>query len=144
MEFMNIKNLEKRVREINKYFSRYIHLRDEKEYEILAKTVKLNEEVGELCNDILSILKLQRKSKLERFKKSNIYQEFADVIIATLSLASISGVDVERALNDKLNKLENKIKNSKHSLNSSSKRHRSNKALIQKPRQRSIQPNTKF
>ena len=73
---------------------------------ILTLTVKLNEEVGELCNDILSILKMQRKSKLEKFDKRNMYEEFADVIITTMILATTAGVDVERAVGDKLKKIE--------------------------------------
>lgn len=77
-----------------------------KEKEVLTKTVKLNEEVGELCNDILSILKLQRKSKLEKFEKRNFYEEVADVLLTTISLANAMGVDVERAINDKLKKIE--------------------------------------
>lgn len=78
------------------------------EKEILTKTIKLNEEVGELCNDILAVLKLQRKSKLAKFDKRNFYEEFADVIIVTMQLASVAGVDIERAINDKLKKIEKK------------------------------------
>lgn len=76
------------------------------EFEILAKTVKLNEEVGELCNDILSVLKLQRKSKLQKFEKRNFYEEFADVILTTVALANSANVDLQRAINDKLKKLD--------------------------------------
>lgn len=76
------------------------------EQEILAQTVKLNEEVGELCNDTLSVLKMQRKSKLEKFDKRNFYEEFADVIITTMQLAVAAGVDIDRAVNDKLKKIE--------------------------------------
>ena len=47
---------------------------------ILIHTVKLNEEVGELCNDIL----------------------------ATLQLAHYTNVDIERAVNDKIKKIEEK------------------------------------
>lgn len=77
-----------------------------REKAILAHTVKLNEEMGELCNDILSILKLQRTSKLERFEKTNMYAEFADVMITLLQLASIAQVDMERAIREKLKKIE--------------------------------------
>ncbi|KKQ38082.1 MAG: hypothetical protein US54_C0018G0005 [Candidatus Roizmanbacteria bacterium GW2011_GWA2_37_7] len=84
-----------------------------REKAILAHAVKLNEEVGELCNDILSILKLQRTSKLERFEKKNIYEEFADVLITVLQLASIARVDMERATRDKLKKIEERYKKEK-------------------------------
>lgn len=89
-------------------------LYSQKEKEILTKTVKLNEEVGELCNDILSILRLQRRAKLEKFDKRNIYTEFADVIITTIQLASTAGVDIERAVSDKLKKIEERYNKEKN------------------------------
>lgn len=103
---MDIKGLQAKIKAINEVNRPHYKLYTQEEKEILTKTVKLNEEVGELCNDILSVLKLQRKSKLERFEKKNFYEEFADVIITTLQLASVAGVDVERAINDKLKKIE--------------------------------------
>lgn len=76
-----------------------------KEKDILAKTVKLSEEVGELSNEILSTLSLQRKSKLEKRKKTNMFEEFADVILSTAALANSMGVDLNRAVKAKLTKL---------------------------------------
>lgn len=105
---MNVKNLQERLRELAKHSAVQYTLRTAQEQEILSRTVKLNEEVGELCNDILSILKLQRKAKLENFDKRNVYQEFADVIMTTIQLANAAGVDVERAIDDKLKKVEEK------------------------------------
>ncbi len=103
---MNLKNLQQRINAFNIKTRPHFKLYSQQEKEILTKTVKLNEEVGELCNDILSILRLQRKAKLEKFDKRNIYQEFADVIITTIQLAGVSGVDIERAVTDKLKKIE--------------------------------------
>lgn len=108
---MNIKNLQDRIKELAKHSPVSYKLRTPQEQEILSRTVKLNEEVGELCNDILSILKLQRKAKLENFDKRNMYQEFADVILTTIQLANAAGVDIERAINDKLSKVEAKYEN---------------------------------
>lgn len=78
-----------------------------REKDILAKTVKLTEEVGELSNDILSVLSLQRESKLKKFNKANIYEEFADVVLAVISLANTLRVNMERAVKDKLEKVLN-------------------------------------
>ncbi len=105
---MNIKNLQEKIKELNVKTKPQYHLYTSVEKEILTKTVKLNEEVGELCNDILSILKLQRKSKLEKFEKRNMYEEFADVIITAIQLATAAGVDVDRAIDDKLKKIEHR------------------------------------
>ena len=99
---MDLKELEEKVKKISNKANFDYTLSTPREKEILAKTVKLNEEVGELCNDILSILRLQRKSKLEKFDKRNIYQEFADVLITLAQLAISANVDLDRAVNDKI------------------------------------------
>ena len=105
---MNLKSLQEKIKTLNERTRPQYRLYSQTEKEILTKTVKLNEEVGELCNDILSILKLQRKSKLQHFDKRNMYEEFADVVITTIQLAQAAGVDVERAVGDKLKKIEGK------------------------------------
>lgn len=110
---MNLKNLQEKIAVLNIQTKPQYKLYTPVEKEILTKTVKLNEEVGELCNDILGILKLQRRAKLEKFDKHNIYQEFADVIITTLSLANAASVDIERAVSDKLKKIEEREKKNK-------------------------------
>lgn len=110
---MNLKDLQKKIGSLTTKID--YKLTSPREKEILAKTVKLNEEVGELCNDILGILKLQRGSKLDKFDKRNMYQEFADVIITTFQLADAAGVDMQRAVNDKLKTIENKEKENKKS-----------------------------
>ncbi len=76
-----------------------------REKDILSKTVKLSEETGELANDILSVMSLQRKSKLDEFNIKNLYEEFADVVITTAMLANKLHVNLERAVRDKLKKV---------------------------------------
>lgn len=105
---MNLKNLEERIKNLHSEIKPHYKIYTNEEKDILYNTVKLNEEVGELCNDILAVLKLQRKSKLAKFDKRNIYEEFADVLITTIILAHVAGVDIERALNGKLDKIENR------------------------------------
>lgn len=103
---MNLKNLEQKIRALNAKIKPSYKFTTQQERDILVQTVKLNEEVGELCNDILGILKLQRRAKQKIFDKRNIYEEFADVIISTITLAQTAEVDLERALKDKLEKIE--------------------------------------
>lgn len=110
---MDFKQVEARLKEIAKHSPISYKLKTPQEQEILSRTVKLNEEVGELCNDILAILKMQRKAKLEHFDKRNMYVEFADVILTTMQLAMAAGVDIERAVNDKLKKVEEKYEDKK-------------------------------
>ncbi len=110
---MNLKNLQEKVKINLQNTKPKYHLYTNEEKEILTRTVKLNEEVGELCNDILAILRLQRRSKLEKFDKRNMYEEFADVIMTTLQLATAAKVDIERAITDKLKKIEERKKKEK-------------------------------
>ena len=102
-----IRNLQKALKQHELELRIKFHSLTKKEKDILARTVKLQEEVGELANDILSILSLQRKSKLAEFEKTNMYEEFADVILSVIMLANSVGVDMERAINHKYQKLIN-------------------------------------
>ncbi|MBI2033344.1 MAG: hypothetical protein HYT10_02660 [Candidatus Levybacteria bacterium] len=110
---MDFKHLQEKIRHLNEVIRPQYRLYTPREKEILTKTVKLNEEVGELCNDILAILKLQRKAKLDKFDKRNMYEEFADVIITAIQLATAAGVDIDRAVTDKLKKIEKRLDNHK-------------------------------
>ncbi|MGH7246278.1 MAG: MazG-like family protein [Candidatus Levyibacteriota bacterium] len=110
---MDLQKLQDNLKIYKKKGDNQFILYSQTEKEILTKTIKLNEEVGELCNDILSVLKLQRKSKLERFDERNFPEEFADVIITTLLLANDAGVEVEQAVVEKLKKLKKRYPNAK-------------------------------
>jgi NTP pyrophosphatase (non-canonical NTP hydrolase) len=102
----SLKELQRKLRDLEKASRIEFVTFTKREKDILFKTVKLSEEVGELSNDILSVLSLQRKSKLERFNKTNLYEEFADVIMSVIKLANSLRVDLERAIRDKTKKIE--------------------------------------
>lgn len=72
----------------------------------LIQTVKLNEEIGELCDSILAYDSLQRSEKLVVFEEQDIDEEVADVIITTLLLADTIDVDIEVALENKIKAVE--------------------------------------
>lgn len=72
---------------------------------ILARTVKLTEELGELCNEVLASNGDQRKEKLVDNDKDNLPDEFADVVITTLLLAKSMGVNIKEALIKKIEKI---------------------------------------
>lgn len=76
-----------------------------KQERILARTVKLTEELGELCNEVLTFNGDQRKDKLDNYDKNNLPNEFADVIITTLLLAKSMDVDIIMALKNKIKKI---------------------------------------
>ncbi|MBI5254652.1 hypothetical protein HY932_02635 [Candidatus Falkowbacteria bacterium] len=86
---------------LKKYYGGY----DDQEKRILARTVKLTEELGELCDEVLAYNSLQRKQKLDNHDKENLPEEFADVIITVLLLAKAMNVDIEKALEKKVEKV---------------------------------------
>jgi len=61
--------------------------------------------LGELCDEILAHNSMQRKQKLDNHNKDNLSEEFADVIITTLLLAKAMNVDIEKALERKIEKV---------------------------------------
>ena len=84
--------------------SKYGNYSDE-EKRILARTVKMTEEVGELCEQVLMHSNLQRQEKLDNKSKDDLSEEFADVIITTMLLAKSMNVDLETALKNKIEKI---------------------------------------
>lgn len=75
---------------------------------VLSQTVKLNEEIGELCDSVLAFHSLQRDEKLETFEEEDIGDEVADVLITALLLADTMEIDVENALENKVRAVENR------------------------------------
>ena len=80
--------------------------------QIFARTIKLGEEFGELCQEVLFHSSRQRKSKMDKFKKENLPDEFADVLITTLLLAQEMNIDIEKALEDKIKKIDKRYEKS--------------------------------
>lgn len=77
----------------------------DQEKRILAHTVKLTEELGELCDEVLAYNSLQRKEKLNENTEENLAEEFADVLITSLILAENMNIDIKKALEEKINKI---------------------------------------
>jgi len=73
---------------------------------IFSQTLKLSEEVGELCSEILWHTGFVRKEKLARYSKESLEDEFADVILVTLRLAKFMNIDIESALENKIEKIK--------------------------------------
>ena len=75
---------------------------------ILSSTVKVTEELGELCDQVLSYNFRQRTEKLKKFNEISLSEEFADIILAILMLAYDMKVDINKALIRKIKKLKEK------------------------------------
>ena len=102
---MELKNLLKFIEIEDERLKKHYGYSDQ-EKRVLARTVKLTEELGELCDEVLAYNSLQRKQKLDNHDKENLPEEFADVIITTLLLAKAMDVDIEKALENKIEKLK--------------------------------------
>ena len=73
-------------------------LESDNEKVILARSTKLNEEVGELMEEVLLKLGLQRPEKYEGHDKSNIEKELGDVFNSLILLGLALGIDVKQAI----------------------------------------------
>jgi NTP pyrophosphatase (non-canonical NTP hydrolase) len=68
----------------------------------LAQTAKLGEEVGELHAEVLGAIKYCRADKVSQFTLDSLAGELADVMVCTLLLAEIFGVDLPMAVTSKI------------------------------------------
>ena len=74
---------------------------------ILVGVTKFMEENGELASEILINLKLVRKEKFyDNFDK--LAEEFADCMIVLCMLADRCGIDMSKAIQDKMNVVKNR------------------------------------
>jgi NTP pyrophosphatase (non-canonical NTP hydrolase) len=102
MEFDDlIKFINTEDERLKKYYGGYT----DQEKRILVRTVKMTEEVGELCDEVLAHNSLQRKEKLEEHDSRNLSEEFADVVITALLLAKAMDIDITKALENKIDKV---------------------------------------
>lgn len=88
----------------NKYYKDY----SDRE-KILERVLKINEEFGELCDEISKRFGNQRTSKMEI--ENSIEHEFADVLICVLLLAQALDIDVDKALDEKIKKIKKRFSN---------------------------------
>ena len=103
---MITKNFLQTIKKIDKKLNNFYWDGFTKKEIILKKTVKLSEEVWELSWEVLSSFWLQRKEKLEKNCKNDLENEFADVVLTTLLLAKEMDVDINAALENKLEKIK--------------------------------------
>jgi NTP pyrophosphatase (non-canonical NTP hydrolase) len=105
MEIQEIKDFSKRM---HKKLESYYNFDDPRKLN-LPMTVKIMEELGELCDDVLAHSGIQRKEKLENKDMGNLQEEFADVILTTCNLAENMGIDIEEALRKKIKKVDQRF-----------------------------------
>jgi len=75
---------------------------------VLARTVKISEEFGELCDEVLASMGDQRTGKMGDRSIESLSDKFADVVITTFLLAKSMDVNVMEALERKIRKIREK------------------------------------
>lgn len=69
---------------------------------VFARTMKIVEELGELADEILTSMNLQRESKMAKFTQENVEDEFADVMASLILLAIELDIDIEAVMKKKI------------------------------------------
>ncbi len=72
------------------------------DHRVFARTMKIMEELGELSDEILTSMNLQRNTKIEKFSKENVEDEFADVMGSLILLGLELNIDIEKVMKKKI------------------------------------------
>lgn len=72
------------------------------EKRVLARTLKMMEELGELSDAILSSMQLQRASKVSQFQQVHLDDEFADVLGCVILLGIELDINIEEVMRRKI------------------------------------------
>ncbi|MDA1079188.1 MAG: hypothetical protein O2840_00650 [bacterium] len=73
-----------------------------KQHRTFARTMKVVEELGELSDEILTSMNIQRNSKIAKFSHQNVEDEFADVLGSLVLLAIELEIDIEEVMKRKI------------------------------------------
>lgn len=98
---MTLKQLTAEYQQIADFINEKWPLKN-KEQRIFARTMKVVEELGELADEVLTSMNLQRKSKIARFSEQNIKDELADVLASVTLLAIELDADLDEVMKRKI------------------------------------------
>ena len=74
----------------------------DKQQRTFARTMKIMEELGELSDELLTSMNLSRDSKIAKFSRENVEDEFADVLACVILLGIELEVDVAEVMRRKI------------------------------------------
>lgn len=98
---MQITELVAKYQEIADFLNTRWPLKDHSQ-RVFARTMKIVEELGELSDEILTSMNLQRNSKISKFSRENLEDEFADVLASLILLSCELNIDVEKVIQKKI------------------------------------------
>ena len=108
LKLMTIEDFQKFVDEQDALFRSVKSASQTERERILSRTVKISEEFGELCDEVLASMGDQRTGKMEDRNIESLPDEFADVVITTFLLAKSMDVNIMEALEHKIKKIREK------------------------------------
>lgn len=98
---MKISDLVSDYTQISKFLNDRWPLKN-KEQRVFARTMKIMEELGELSDEILTSMNLQRNTKIAKFTDKNVEDEFADVLGSLILLGIELDIDVAEVMKRKI------------------------------------------
>lgn len=102
---MDIKELQQFAQLENERLGKLFDTIGNTEKRILSQMIKLSEEVGELAEQVLANASMQRKGKVKTLSRKELEYEFADVLLVTILMADLMGVDIQKSLKRKIEKI---------------------------------------
>lgn len=100
--------------EISNFLNERWPLKDQ-DHRVFARTMKMVEELGELSDEILTSMNLQRNSKIASFSRENVEDEFADVLASLILLGCELNIDIEKVIKRKIEFTRNRFEMDKKS-----------------------------
>lgn len=98
---MKIKDLVKEYKKISDFLNSKWPLKNS-DHKVFARTMKIMEELGELSDEILTSMNLQRNTKIAKFSRENVEDEFADVLGSLILLGIELDIDFEKVMEKKI------------------------------------------
>jgi NTP pyrophosphatase (non-canonical NTP hydrolase) len=98
---MTIQSLVNQYKKISTFLNEKWPLKDH-DQRVFARTMKIVEELGELSDEILTSMNLQRDTKIAKFSKQNVEDEFADVLGSLILLGIEMDMDIEKIIQRKI------------------------------------------
>jgi NTP pyrophosphatase (non-canonical NTP hydrolase) len=105
---MTINDLVKQYQEISNFLNVRWPLKNP-EQKVFARTMKIMEELGELSDEILTSMNLQRDTKIAKFSQQNVEDEFADVMGSLILLGIELDIDIEKVMKRKIEFTKNRF-----------------------------------
>ena len=98
---MQLEKIILEYKKIAKFLNKRWPLKDDNQ-KIFARTMKIVEELGELSDEILTSMRLQRNSKIANYSRQNLEDEFADVFASLILLGIELDIDIEKVIERKI------------------------------------------